>query len=247
MVLAFQFGTILPMPNLKEVEVPELRRSVAVFPIVGGLLGAVLLLADWGLQHILPSWPGAVLALALYTGMTGALHLDGLMDTFDALGSRKPRDAALDIMRDSRIGAMGAVSCVLILGIKLCCLASIGVGDWGFFLVVPMVSRLCMVWSMRLAPSARVGLGLGGIYAGQVPASVIAIGSLVIALLSFFLLSPAEAVTIIIAALVFTSLFTAWMKYKFGGMTGDTYGALHELAESFLWVLAVGLTNGSWQ
>jgi adenosylcobinamide-GDP ribazoletransferase len=255
LLLALQFATILPTPRIEGVEEADMRRSVAFLPFVGLLLGAILWLVDWCLRFVLPLWPSAVVALAVYTACSGALHLDGWMDTADALGSRRPRDEALAIMKDSRVGAIGVVCGILLLLTKASCLAvlpvsapvattrMVSVDTW--LLWVPMLSRLGMVWAMRLAPAARPGEGLGAVFASRVPIAAVASASGMALVTGFVLLPPLQVLSALALASVLCMAFTAFMRRRLGGMTGDTYGALNELLEAFLWLLASAFTKGA--
>src|SRR5205823_452731 len=95
-----------------------------VFPLVGAALGAAVGGAAYGLARIMPSLAAAGIALALGALLTGALHLDGLADTADALGARS-REGALAIMRDHAIGTYGATALVLDLVVKTAALAAL--------------------------------------------------------------------------------------------------------------------------
>jgi len=112
--LALSFLTTIPFPSIGLVSDEEMSRTVAFFPLVGLIVGGVnLVVYLLGLKF----WSPAVAAwLWLITNaiITGGLHLDGWIDTFDALGSRKSRSEMLVIMKDSRIGAMGGIAAVLL-------------------------------------------------------------------------------------------------------------------------------------
>ncbi|WDM02990.1 adenosylcobinamide-GDP ribazoletransferase [Alicyclobacillus cycloheptanicus] len=236
--IAVQFATILPTPRLREVSVEALRHSVMFYPVVGMGLGAVLWGADWVLSHRLPALASTLCALALYTLLGGALHLDGLMDTADAVGSRRPRAQALDIMKDSRVGAMGVVAAVFVIGGKVSALSSLPPGAIGVYLAVPAVSRACMVLSMALSPAAREG-GLGAVYARQIPAAALwtTVGLALVVCAVSLPLEP--ALLLLVVGAVVTIAFTWFVRVRFGGTTGDTYGALNELVEWIGWTVLV--------
>jgi adenosylcobinamide-GDP ribazoletransferase len=113
--VALQYFTRLPVPALQHFESSWLSQSVRYFPVAGWIVGAVGAGVLWLCAQALPLPVAALLALAATVAVTGAFHEDGLADTFDALGGHVPRDRALEIMRDSRIGTYGAAA----LGISL--------------------------------------------------------------------------------------------------------------------------------
>ena len=102
-VAAIQFLTRIPVP----VEVPftnaVLKRSTLFFPVAGLLVGLATWGGGWLLQQVLPVMPAAALTLLIMLGMTGGLHLDGLMDTADGILSHRSRERMLEIMKDSRV------------------------------------------------------------------------------------------------------------------------------------------------
>src|SRR5437763_1509099 len=119
LVAAIAFLTRIPVGGIYDV-----AGGAAVFPLVGAALGAAVGGAAYGLARIMPSLAAAGIALALGALLTGALHLDGLADTADALGARS-REGALAIMRDHAIGTYGATALVLDLVVKTAALAAL--------------------------------------------------------------------------------------------------------------------------
>jgi adenosylcobinamide-GDP ribazoletransferase len=239
-VLAWQFLTILPAPYIKDPSEAEFRRSALWLPFIGLGLGAILAGLRYALAHVLPIGAATFIALTVYTICTGALHVDGLMDTADAIGSRKPRELALDIMKDSRVGAMGAIAAVLSLAGKWIALSAYPAKCVLPLLLVPLFSRLGMVWAMLLAPAARPN-GLGAMFARQVPPIGVGVVSAIVAIGCIWLIPLRVAITLFCAFVLLVFLFTLWMRRRFGGMTGDTYGALAELIEWVLWFVMLAL------
>ncbi|MFB5189869.1 adenosylcobinamide-GDP ribazoletransferase [Alicyclobacillus fastidiosus] len=242
LVCAWQFFTIIPAPRITAPTDKDIVRSAYFLPVVGVFLGAVLAVVRWLLAMVMPLSAATFLALALYTLTTGALHVDGLMDTADAVGSRKPREEALTIMKDSRVGAMGAIAAVLLLGGKWIAMSALPTSALMVFLLVPALSRLAMLWAMRLAPAARPG-GLGAMFAKRVrltPIVALTAGVFACALATM----PWVPVlgSFVAFALVLCLATNAFCR-RFGGMTGDTYGALAELMEWVLYFVAIALNH----
>lgn len=229
LVAAFAFLTRLPVwsgPLLDE----DLGRSVSFFPVVGlvlglGLTGLASLLAD-----LLPSTLAAVLLVALLAALTGGLHLDGVADVFDALGGgRGDRQRMLDIMKDSRIGAHGAVALVLVLLAKVYALAElVARRDLAGLLAFPAIARWAVTPAIVFHPYARAE-GTGRAFNGEARAWQVAIATvllgLALAAVGPRLFVPAAG------ALAAATLFGLWLRRRLGGLTGDVYGASIELAE----------------
>ncbi|NMP23887.1 adenosylcobinamide-GDP ribazoletransferase [Sulfobacillus harzensis] len=240
LVLVMAFGTIVPMPAVTGVDDAALRRSIGFFPAAGWVLGLFLWGAMWVTAHLMPHGPAAVVVLAAYVLLTGALHLDGLADTFDALGSRKSAPGALAVMKDSRIGTMGAVAVMLVLMGKVVAFAHLSATAMGVWVVVPVLARTSVVWLMMGTPAARPD-GLGALYARQLSKWTVA-GATGVGLLTAAALMPwHEALLVVLLAVASTVLWARLIRHRFGGSTGDTYGALLEIVE---WVGFLAVTGG---
>ncbi|SDN27332.1 cobalamin-5'-phosphate synthase [Paenibacillus sp. yr247] len=256
-IAAFQFLTRLPIPVQIDYTDRVFSRSVIFYPLAGCIIGLLLLLAGEGLTLILPALPAAVLLLGFWVVLTGGLHLDGLMDTSDGILSHRPREQMLEIMKDSRVGAMGVIVCVLQLLLKFSLLYTlldirqIGGSEGVCFLlaIVPIWSRWFMVASIYGWPYARRDAGLGSLFRGVNKWHVFS--SALVALLTTTLFSEMEDLGIAASALSHPSIWAvvlsfalgtalagwilaAYMSRKLGGLTGDTYGALNELLETIL-------------
>jgi len=179
---------------------------------------------------------GAV-ALATSAAVTGGLHLDGLMDAADGLFSGKGREEALGIMRDSRVGAMGAATLVVVVALKLSLLAeALALGRFSAVVLAPAWGRWSIVYAARAYPYARAGEGMGKAFARAPSVQLIVATALVVALsgaaLGMSSITYAASAAASVAA-------TAWAARRIGGMTGDLYGAVSEVAEVL--ALAAGI------
>lgn len=258
-IAAFQFLTRLPIPVQINYTERVFQRSSIFYPLVGFVIGLLLLLAGEGLSYVLPTMPAALLLLMIWVILTGGLHLDGLMDTADGILSHRPREQMLEIMKDSRVGAMGVIVCVLHLLLKFSLLFTLldanQAGERGSLLVllaiVPIWSRWFMVAAIRMWPYARPNSGLGSLFRGVNSKHVTV--SLLVALLTTTLCIYTNYTTllsswsIVLSFMAITTLvgsgIAAYISSKLGGLTGDTYGALNELLESVL-LLAVIIILG---
>ncbi len=240
LVLVMAFGTIVPMPAVTGIDDAALRRSMGFFPVAGWILGLFLWGSMWAAAHLIPRFPAALVVLAAYVLVTGALHLDGLADTFDALGSRKSALDALVVMKDSRIGTMGAVAVMLVLMGKAIAFSRLSVAAMGVWVVVPVLARTSVVWLMMGAPAARPE-GLGAVYARKLSKWTVA-GATGVGLLTAAALMPwHEALLVVLLAVASTVLWALLIRRRFGGATGDTYGGLLEIVE---WAGFLALTGG---
>lgn len=226
---AFSFLTRLPIPAAAVAE-RDLGRGVIWFPLVGAAMGAVWVGVARGLQGHLAPGPLAVLLVALLAAMSGGLHLDGVADTFDALGGgRGDRTRMLDIMRDSRIGAHGAAALFLVLAGKIfAVLDLLARGDLFPLFAAPVLARLAVVPLLVCFRYARPA-GLGSPFRAHARAwHVVAALPLPLALCVWagpsMLVPGGAAVTAALACALA-------LNRHLDGLTGDVYGAAIELAE----------------
>jgi len=239
-LLALQLLTRIPVKIGGEVQKQEMVRSVTMFPLVGllvgGAMGLVYYLASPILPGSLPAWLAVLTALLL----TGGLHLDGLMDTDDGVFGSHTRARALAIMRDSRTGAMGVMACVLDLGIKTTALSSfIGPDIYPVLLLAPAAARTAMVLAMRY-PYARQGKGVGSPYAGQVGKGHIMLSVLLTLALSALIMGV-QGIIVVMGAWLAAAAIAWWLAKRLGGMTGDAYGFINEIAEVSFLLLALAV------
>ena len=124
-LIAFQFLTIIPLPFGFRCEKEDLGRSTAFFPLVGLAIGGLLAGANWLISPWIARPLCDALLITLLALITGALHLDGLADVCDGLAARGGRERFLAVMKDSQVGAVGAVGLVLGLLLKWQALAAV--------------------------------------------------------------------------------------------------------------------------
>jgi len=232
--LALTFLTVFPWPRFGEVTSGDLARSLFWFPWVGAVLGLVYWGVGAGLSHFFPASAAAALLLTLAVLLARGLHLDGLADTVDGLGGGGTPEARLAIMKDSRLGAFGAVSLVLVLLLKYSIfLVFFDRGLARDLVLFPIISRWGIVALASLAPYARPGGGLGqAMTEGATPRLLTGatISALVLSILAAGFAGP---ISLTLAALVVWGL-SRYFRRRLGGVTGDVYGAVNEVLETLV-------------
>lgn len=229
--VALAFLTRLPVRPDRPWEGKDLAVSVAMFPLVGllvGVLGALAYAAATALG--LPPLLAALLAIAALACATGALHEDGLADIADGLGGAT-RARRLEIMRDPRVGSFGVVALVLTLLARAGALAALaGPAEVAAALVgAAALSRALLPPAMLALPQARAD-GLAA-RAGRPHPARVAAGA-AIALLIALLLLPVGVAAIASAAAALAGAMVALLALRrVGGITGDVLGAIQQLAE----------------
>jgi adenosylcobinamide-GDP ribazoletransferase len=243
--LALTFLTVCPWPRFGEVTPGDLARSLFWFPWVGAILGLVFWVVGEALVGLFPLPAAAALLLALTVLLTRGLHLDGLADTVDGLGGGRTPEARLAIMKDSRLGAFGAVALVLALLLKFAFFLALFEHEGErSLLLFPVISRWGLVLLAALAPYARPGGGLGQAMT-EGATRTRTLGATASALgLSFLAGGIAGPLMLALAALAVWGL-SRFSKNRLGGITGDVYGAVNEIVE--LLVLASAVLLAAWQ
>ena len=228
---AFRFLTVIPLPGALGTSEQELAGATPFFPVVGLLLGAAAVPAAWCLNLLLPPMVSAVLITFVLLGFSGGLHLDGLADTADGFFSSRPREKILEIMRDSATGAMGVIGLILVLVLKITCLASLSTSLLPAVFLMPLAGRTAILLMMGLLPYARTQGGLATLSYSR-RSKVVALGSLVFFTATAGLAAGGQGIMAVSAVLVMVLLFAWFCRAKIGGATGDTLGAACELAEA---------------
>jgi adenosylcobinamide-GDP ribazoletransferase len=229
-LIALQFLTRIPVP-LAEAPAPEARgRSLLAYPLVGGVIGLLLVALDYLLGTPDP-WLEAALLLTAWVIITGALHLDGLADSADAwLGGRGDPGRTLDIMKDPRSGPAGVAAVVLLLLVKFAALSALLRAElWPALLIAPIVGRTLLIWLFLTTPYVREA-GLGSDLARHLPRET---GWLVVAfvMLAMPLLFGWQGLRLLLILAVIAWLVRRLMLKHIHGTTGDTAGALLEVIE----------------
>jgi adenosylcobinamide-GDP ribazoletransferase len=227
------------------------RRTAAIAmrlaPVVGAGIGLILGGALVGLRSLgTPALVSGVTVVALAALLTRALHLDGLADTADALGSYRTGADALEIMKRPDIGPFGVVALVLILLLDSSAIAATAGRSSVQLLLLDLVvaaatGRLAVTWACRAGVPAARPDGLGALVAGTVgrPTLAIATGAMLALSIAAVPGRPWQGPAAVAAALSATLLLTHQAVRRFGGITGDVLGAAGELATAVVLVINV--------
>ncbi len=228
---ALRFLTIVPIAWHNEQDGRFFASSLPWFPVIGLLIGLAVAATASFLVPFFPPSVVAVAAVALLAGVSGCLHLDGLADSGDGLLSARPRERILEIMRDSRIGAMGVIALFVALLSKFVALASLAGATLTFTLIaMPLAGRCAIILSMAILPYAREGEGLGRLFYSPTSRWA-AMWALAVLMAIPAWIGWHLAVPVLIAVTLTVFPFALWCRSKIGGATGDTLGAVCELTE----------------
>ncbi|HKE66466.1 MAG TPA: adenosylcobinamide-GDP ribazoletransferase [Micromonosporaceae bacterium] len=212
------------------------RVAMVSAPAYGLVIGALVAAIAIGLRASqAPGLVTAVVCVGIATLATRGLHLDGLADTVDALGSYADRERALAIMRSPEVGPFGVVAIVFAVLVPVATIASMLDRPWWALLTSTAIGyasgRLGVTWACRVGVLAARSDGLGALVAGTVqPAEAVlaslAIGALAVAAVPH---RPWQGPVAVVASLAATAIVTVHVRRRLGGITGDTLGACVEI------------------
>ena len=240
--LALSFITILPAGSFSERIADEvLGRAQAWFPLVGLLLGLLLLAALCVGRLLFPPGVCAALVLLFHFLLTGGFHLDGLADTTDGLMcGRRETDKVFAIMKDSYLGSMGAVALILLLLLKFSVLSTLVFKHPLIVAVFPVLGRYAIVQLTYSSVYARPEGGLGALFTENCGSR-----ELGLALLTGLVVGVAGAGVAGFAALCvvafYAFLVAAYARSRFGGVTGDILGFICESGEALALLVLVAM------
>jgi len=241
------------VPWQREVSPEKLSRSISYFPVVGIIIGLFLVGLDRLLGLALPSAIVNVLVIIFLVVISGALHLDGLIDTCDGIAGHKTVEDRLRIMRDSRVGGFGVIGASFLILLKFVSLSSVPENlIMPTLVLMPVISRWAMVYAIFAYPYARPS-GLGKVFKqganwqrftiATVITIVLTVGVARWANMAHFYL---VGLAIMFSTWVIVVLLATYLKHKLAGLTGDTYGAINEVAEVCVLILVCLLAHNQW-
>jgi adenosylcobinamide-GDP ribazoletransferase len=247
--------TILPVKPAPEIGRDDAARAVLWLPVVGLLLSVpaavVLLAVEAGGQSAPRRMLAAALALGVLALLTGVLHLDGLADTADGLGSRRPRDEALAIMRRSDIGPFGVAALLFTVVVQITALATVAPG-WpaaAAVAVAAVTGRAAVVLATGPGSPAARPDGFGALVAGATTArarvttaALVLVATAVTAAAAWGWYPAARGIIAVLAGLCAGDLLRRLARRRLGGMTGDVFGAVVEVSSAVA-LVAVALTS----
>lgn len=237
--MAARYLTIVPVPGGAAHGIEALGRAAAWFPVVGLAIGAALVGVERLTSVLFPSLLSALLTVTAWKVLTGGLHLDGLADCLDGLVGRDA-DHRLSIMRDSRIGAFGAVGLILVLLLEIASVVELPTAArWRALLVLPAIARATPPLLAWCFPPAKVD-GHGAAFRAGLRARAAPVALALALLLAGAVLGIAGLV-VAAAAVVAALALAGFMAARLAGLTGDVLGAAIEVAE-----LAGLLTVSAW-
>ncbi|HEV2656561.1 MAG TPA: adenosylcobinamide-GDP ribazoletransferase [Ktedonobacteraceae bacterium] len=245
LVAAIRFLSILPIPGSAQLfstedEDAAVIIGAAYFPFVGLLIALVLLALLLATSQFFPPLVLAAFLVVAQVVLTGGLHMDGLMDSSDGLFGGTSPERRLEIMRDSRVGSFGVLAgaCVLLLKFALFATLRVHLLAQAVLMVLP-AARWAMIMTVSLFPSARP-TGLGAAFRQTLsPPRLVVAG--ITALIVVLVVGHLTGLLVLLVGTLAAVAVGAWATRRLGGLTGDSYGAIAEVAEVVMLLMVVVL------
>lgn len=239
---AVMFFTRLPTPTFRDHRSEWLQEAPRYFPLVGALVGGFGAGVWWLAAHVLPAEIAVLLSMIATILLTGAFHEDGLADVCDGFGGGWTKAQVLTIMRDSRIGAFGAIGIALLLGLKALTLARV---PEGLMLATLVAGHAASRWAAATLLFTHEYVREEADAKAKPMATRMSTASLMMATvfgLAPLLLLPPRLWWALATVVVARTWLAHWFTRRIGGYTGDCLGAVQQVSEVAFYLTVVALS-----
>lgn len=234
---ALMFLTRIPVPFVSVTE-RDWKRSSIHFPFIGLIIGGLLCIAAMVLKQVFSPSVSVFFIILIWIWITGGLHIDGWMDLADGLGSNRSKERMLEIMKDSRVGAMGVIAAICLIGGKFIAAHDLFQENLFFVLIVsPLYARWILIGAIKLWSYRKEG-GLGAGLREAITLSVLLFHFVWIAGITYVTLGT-KGILLFLSTIVLGAGFTASIYRRLQVLTGDCYGAIVEWCEVTSLFLAI--------
>ncbi|WP_416828832.1 adenosylcobinamide-GDP ribazoletransferase [Ectobacillus polymachus] len=236
---AVMFLTRIPVPTIQSSK-QDWQKSAVYFPIVGLIIGGVLFIVSALLGKVVPETASAFLVVLVWIWITGGLHIDGWMDLADGFGSNRSKEETLEIMKDSRVGAMGVIAGICLIIGKIIAVYELTRFHLPIILVLcPFYARFLLISAIRLLPYRKDG-GIGAGLRTYITWPVLSLYVLVLVGITY-LAAGISGILLFCITAILTGLFVMKIYKKLNMLTGDCYGALVEWSEVVCLFVAIAV------
>ena len=233
-ILAWHFLTIIPLSKGSQANPSprNLASSMQWYPVVGVLLGGILVAGDLVFVKVFSPEIVAILLLCLLVFVTGGLHQDGLADTIDGISKRGSVQERLAVMKDGSIGALGATGLILVLGLRFGGMLHLSSPDRIYLLLcMPAVGRWAMVVSAFGASHAREAGGIASDFFNEINWKDLFWATVWLTAILCGTLGVFVGGMVLLFSIIVARLMVLVFSHVFGGLTGDMLGAINEVTE----------------
>ncbi|MTI68922.1 MAG: adenosylcobinamide-GDP ribazoletransferase [Firmicutes bacterium] len=227
-LMMLTFLTRIPIKINFEYEKKDFLKGIYFIPFIGLIIGVLFFLLS-KLEMFLDKPILAIIIWIFYIWITGGLHIDGLADTIDGIFSNRKKERILEIMRDSKIGAFGVISIMLLLSLNVLLTYYINLK---YLLLVPIIGRSSMLIACSISNYARKGPGMGKDIIENCGFKKLILGVIFPILLVLILNYNYDLILLMLLTNIFVLLITKHIKGIIDGITGDTIGFIIEISQT---------------
>jgi len=239
-LIMIQFLTRIPLNTNLDVEESDFSEGIIYFPLVGSIIGIFITSIFMLFNSYISYKVAIVMAVMSEIMITGALHLDGLADTFDGVYSNRDKDRILEIMKDSRIGSNGVLALMGVLALKITLILSVSEDYiYPILFFMPIVSRFTVPFFCYGAKYAREK-GMGNFFIGKVTLKQLMITLVIYIILATF---NKNIALVGIPVLAISYLYRRHIEKIIGGLTGDIIGSNIEIMEIVFLIISFVVIN----
>ena len=237
-LLMIQFFTRIPIKRNLPCNQENFRRGIVFLPLIGFLIGVMQYGFIYLLKEILPSSIVAIIATLIPIIITGALHIDGLGDTFDGFFAfTKDKHRIIEIMKDSHVGTFAISAIIANMLLQYSAIEYLITKDaFEVLLVAIMFSKLFVILTGRWGKPAKAE-GSGNLFVGNMSIIVLIISIVYSLLIGSIIVTLLSSLILLFAGVIVSILFYVLCYSKIEGVTGDTFGALQELTTVVMLVI----------
>ncbi|QSX06602.1 adenosylcobinamide-GDP ribazoletransferase [Sedimentibacter sp. zth1] len=228
LLVLISFFTRIPIGKKIEFNEAEYKKALCLYAFIGLIIGLVLTIGYFIGDFLEIIYIKGLIITAIYIIITGGIHLDGASDTVDGLFSGRTGDRIFEIMSDSRIGAFGVISLILILYCQLIFFSNVSIYT---LILTPVVGKVSVVVSCYKKKYAKKSLGMGTIFVESIKLKELLINLGIILILCVVLKGCIINILSTVLTFIIVFFMSKWIENKIFGMTGDTCGFVAEISQ----------------
>lgn len=227
-LILLSFFTRVPIGNLVEYNEEKFVKGLKLYCLVGLIIGAFISIAYFIGDYLQIFYIKGLIITIFYIIITGGIHLDGTADTTDGLFSGRTGDRVFEIMSDSRIGAFGVISLILVITSQIILFSTI---DLYTLILVPVVGRASVVVACSGMKYAKKNAGMGTLFVESIGISELIFNVAITLIIGAFTPNYIMIIMSTIITFLLAIIISKWIKNKISGMTGDTCGFVAEISQ----------------
>lgn len=239
-LILLSFFTRIPIGEFVEYDEEKFVKGLKIYCLVGLAIGAFLSLAYFIGDFLQIFYIKGLIITIFYIIITGGIHLDGVADTSDGLFSGRTGDKVFEIMSDSRIGAFGVISLILVIISQVMLFSHM---DFYTLILVPIVGRTSVIIACEDTNYAKKTAGMGTLFVESIGVNELVFNIMITSVICGFAPNYIMQIMSTIITFICVIIIGKWIKRKISGMTGDTCGFIAEISQIIFMFISLILSK----